>query len=127
MGDDINRWLEELGLGKYASLFNALPHLTQNDLQEFGLPIGPRKIVAAASANLAAPTLPTELAAADKSSGQPCKAERRQLTVMFCDLVNSTGLFAMERAGSGAELPCDRCLWYNSVQPGEAKWAFPGP
>ncbi len=99
MADDIASWLEELGLGKYANMFaeneitiDALPHLTQDDLKELGLPMGPRKIIAAAIADLAAPTSLSEKTGLDKSSGRPAEAERRQLTVMFCDLVGSTAL-----------------------------------
>lgn len=57
MAEDIGQWLEELGLGKFATVFaeaeitfDALPHLTQDDLKELGLPMGPRKIVSAAIA-----------------------------------------------------------------------------
>ena len=99
MADDITSWLEELGLGKYASIFaeneitvDALPHLTESDLKELGLPMGPRKIIATAIADLAAPTSLSEQAGLDKSSGRRGEAERRQLTVMFCDLVGSTAL-----------------------------------
>jgi hypothetical protein len=49
MADDIGRWLEGLGLGKYINLFaeneitfDALPHLTEDDLKELGLSVGPR-------------------------------------------------------------------------------------
>ncbi len=99
MADDIGRWLEGLGLGKYASMFaeneitfDALPHLTQDDLKELGLPMGPRKVVAAAIAGLAAPASPADTASAGISSGPRGEAQRRQLTVMFCDLVGSTAL-----------------------------------
>ena len=99
MAEDIGQWLEELGLGKFATVFaeaeitfDALPHLTQDDLKELGLPMGPRKIVSAAIAELAAPASPIEVVDTDKSSARRGEAERRQLTVMFCDLVGSTAL-----------------------------------
>ena len=55
---DIEGWLEQLGLGRYAAAFieneidrSVLPHLTEADLKEMGLPIGPRrKVLAAAEA-----------------------------------------------------------------------------
>ena len=96
MAEDTNSWLEQLGLGRYAALFaeqeitlDALWHLTEGDLKEMGLPIGPRRIVSAAIASRSAPAgiggrLPGEV--------PPVEPERRQLTVMFCDLVGSTAL-----------------------------------
>ncbi|MFQ5931961.1 MAG: adenylate/guanylate cyclase domain-containing protein [Nitrospiraceae bacterium] len=82
-------------LGKYVKVFaeneigfGALPHLREDDLKELGLPMGPRKVLLAAIAELEAveatqsDVAPTDLRAPD--------AERRQLTVMFCDLVGST-------------------------------------
>ena len=66
MADDIANWLAELGLGKYTGLFaeneitvEALPYLTENDLKELGLPMGPRKIIANGIVDLAAPTSPS--------------------------------------------------------------------
>ena len=101
MANDIRLWLEQLGLGKYAGLFaehgisfEALPHLTQDDLKEIGLPLGARRILQAAIANLAvsAATTTAEAGQADKPAHQRGEAERRQLTVMFVDLVGSTEL-----------------------------------
>ncbi len=96
MADDIRCWLEGLGLGKYAEVFteneitfHALPHLTDDDLKELGLPMGPRKIVAAAIASLAVPPARGETGTALEPRG---KAERRQLTIVFSDLVGSTAL-----------------------------------
>ena len=101
MDSDIGQWLEGLGLGKYALVFaeneisfDALPHLTQDDLKELGLPMGPRRIVAAAISQLAGPAAPADPVSAGKPTGQRVEAERRQLTVMFCDLVGSTALSA---------------------------------
>ena len=52
---DIDRWLEGVGLGRYADAFAAqeidldtLAHLTESDLKEMGLPIGPRRKLLAA-------------------------------------------------------------------------------
>ncbi|MHA1571774.1 MAG: ATP-binding protein, partial [Alphaproteobacteria bacterium] len=99
MDGNIGQWLEGLGLGRYAGAFaeneitfDALPHLTQDDLKELGLPMGPRRIVSVAIGQLAGPAAPTSPVSAGKSSGQRVEAERRQLTVMFCDLVGSTAL-----------------------------------
>ncbi len=59
MARDIGEWLGELGLGKYVEIFaeneigfGALPHLREDDLRELGLPMGPRKMLLAAIADL---------------------------------------------------------------------------
>ena len=55
MADDLARWLERLGLGKYAEILaehevsvRDLPHLTEDDLKDLGLPLGPRRRLLAA-------------------------------------------------------------------------------
>ena len=71
-----------------------LPDLSDSDLKELGLTLGDRKRLLKAIANLgAALTLP-QPAGPPTALPQSDAAERRQLTVMFCDLVNSTGLTA---------------------------------
>ena len=94
---DVRQWLEKRGFGRYAELFEAneidgeaLLALTDAHLKELGIPIGPRakllKAIAESSVNAAAP-------AADASAPPiDTVAERRQLTVMFVDLVGSTAL-----------------------------------
>ena len=108
MVDDVERWLDELGLAKYASVFLAeeidlldLQELTDADLKEMGLPIGPRRRVLKAVAELAAKTTdgpgPTRInvdPAVVQVTGTRNLAERRQLTIVFCDLVGSTELAA---------------------------------
>jgi class 3 adenylate cyclase/tetratricopeptide (TPR) repeat protein len=101
---DIATWLQSLGLGKYVAEFErneidfeALPHLTQSMLEEIGLPIGPRAKLLAAIAELGSSARSDP---ASKTVAQPTadlaiprpEAERRQITVMFCDLVESTRL-----------------------------------
>ncbi|HJS32538.1 MAG TPA: adenylate/guanylate cyclase domain-containing protein, partial [Alphaproteobacteria bacterium] len=106
MADDLERWLADLGLGQYAQAFadNAvglgdLPHLSDQDLTMLGLPLGPRRRLQAAIKTLAerpetssrpGPAIARD-AAKDGAVAQP-DAERRPLTVMFCDLVGSTDL-----------------------------------
>lgn len=103
MSGDIKQWLDELGLSQYAKTFSdnavsfeALPYLTEEDLKELGLALGHRRILQAAIKGLKEETgtakeVPrqqiTELA-------NHAEAERRQLTVLFCDLVGSTELSA---------------------------------
>jgi class 3 adenylate cyclase/tetratricopeptide (TPR) repeat protein len=96
---DVAAWLRDLGLGQYVGRFreneieaDVLPELTEADLEKLGLPLGPRKRILKAIASLgeAPKTSGTEsLALSPKDA-----AERRQLTVMFCDLVGSTALSA---------------------------------
>ena len=93
---EIGAWLGALGLGQYADAFEAeeiglaaLPHLTDAMLKELGLPMGPRAQV------LGAIRKRVSSDDGDKDSEAPQavrEAERRQLTVMFCDLVGSTEL-----------------------------------
>ena len=101
---DIRHWLEELGLGQYVDVFEAeqitrqaVSHLSEDDLKELGLPMGPRRIIKAAIADAldhdpSAGTSTREEPAATGVSHTDRKAERRQITVMFCDLVGSTAL-----------------------------------
>ncbi|MEM7252140.1 MAG: adenylate/guanylate cyclase domain-containing protein [Pseudomonadota bacterium] len=96
MASDITAWLTELGLEKYADAFieaevdlDVLPELEESDLRELGLPLGPRKKILRAAkevgANEPAP-------AADAAAAASNQGERRELTVMFIDLVGSTSL-----------------------------------
>src|SRR6202007_3391481 len=95
---DVGGWLRSLGLGQYEALFRAseidddiLPELTDVDLKELGVPLGHRKRLLKAISGLPAPET---LAAPSSSTGATPQdaAERRQLTVMFCDLVGSTAV-----------------------------------
>ena len=95
MANEIEQWLGELDLAEYVDAFKEhevglrdLPHLTDDDLKTLGLPLGPRRRLLAAAAALA-----KQIAAA--ASDEPAtrsQAERRQLTVLFSDLVGSTEL-----------------------------------
>ncbi len=97
---DIASWLSRLGLDKYIEQFianeidrDALRHLSDNDLKELGLPIGPRrKILAAIAAQVEETDREIGLAVAPQTASRRPQAERRQLTVMFVNLVGSTEL-----------------------------------
>ncbi|MGA2795454.1 MAG: hypothetical protein ABSE69_18415 [Roseiarcus sp.] len=106
---DVGSWLRGLGLGQYEAAFRdneidgkVLPKLTAEDLKELGVTaIGHRRTILAAivelSDPLAAPagvTKPGPAANPLAERTPPDAAERRQLTVMFCDLVGSTALAA---------------------------------
>jgi hypothetical protein len=98
-------WLEELGLAQYAEVFaeqaidfGVISDLTEVDLEKLGIPLGHRRrmlkaIGAFAGAARAADT--------DQAPVAPPRlsAERRQLTVPFCDLVglNGAGVRARSR------------------------------
>ncbi len=91
----LESWLKQTGLEQYGKLFadqevdfEVLRTLTEDDLRELGLPLGARKKLLLALARLGeqSPDNPRE-------DGLPsASAERRQLTIMFCDLVGSTAL-----------------------------------
>jgi class 3 adenylate cyclase/tetratricopeptide (TPR) repeat protein len=90
---DIARWLQEIGLAEHIETFRAekidaavLPTLSDADLRELGLPLGDRKKLRAAIDALATAPEPLPTAAARAA------AEQRHLTVMFCDIVDSTRL-----------------------------------
>ena len=106
---DIMRWLKALGLEQYEQAFRendvdaeVLPELTAEDLIGLGVTsIGHRrKLLAAIAALREKPTSRREkivpitvpVAKGDPSGLASSSAERRQLTVMFCDLVGSTAL-----------------------------------
>ena len=92
---DISTWLRGLDLAQYEPVFRenaidteTLPELTEADLEKLGVVLGHRKRMLRAIAALdTQPSVPPP-AAAPHAEG----AERRQLTVMFCDLVGSTAL-----------------------------------
>ena len=101
MASDVSEWLEGLGLGRYADAFgeneidlDALPYITEDDLKDIGIALGARRKLLAAIVELkpVAGQASEEAAAGDGLSSR--EAERRQLTVMFCDLVGSTELSA---------------------------------
>ena len=90
----IAHWLEDLGMAEHARLFaenridfSVLPDLTDQDLKDIGIPLGDRRKLLRAIAVLA-----------DAASGSSLPlhdaAERRRISVMFCDLVGSTALSA---------------------------------
>ena len=98
-------WLEKLGMSEYAQRFaenaidfSVLSDLTDQDLEKLGVLLGHRRKLLRAIANLegfekGAPALP--VAPAPSATQRAAEtAERRQVTVMFSDLVGSTALSA---------------------------------
>ena len=106
---DVGAWLRSLGLGQYEEVFRdngvdaaVLPKLTADDLKELGVAgVGHRrKIISAIEELNASSVISTEIAKPVSTpssvpvSAAPDAAERRQLTVMFCDLMGSTAMSA---------------------------------
>ena len=94
---DVAAWLRGLGLERYEAAFRdneidweALPKLTAEDLKDLGVVLGGhrRKLLEAIAA------LRRDVDATPEQAAAAPTAERRQLTVMFCDLVGSTALAA---------------------------------
>jgi class 3 adenylate cyclase/predicted ATPase len=95
---DIGAWLQSLGLEQYEAVFRAnavdaevLPELGEADLEKLGVLLGHRKKLLKAIAALRDNQSPAVHQPAE-GTHVASEAERRQLTVMFCDLVDSTGL-----------------------------------
>src|SRR6516165_342054 len=105
---DIVVWLRSLGLEEYEAAFRdnkinerVLPNLTQEDLKEIGVgPVGHRRILLDAiaalrsAASVKTPASDEATASSAPSAHPEDRAERRQVTVMFSDLVGSTALSA---------------------------------
>ena len=97
---DVAAWLSGLGLEQYAELFcdndidgEILRGMTADDLKELGISsFGHRRRLVAAITALGAAAPDAAVTAASPEASAPAEAERRQLTVMFCDLVGSTAL-----------------------------------
>ena len=103
---DVGGWLRGLGLDQYEEQFrdnkidaDVLPRLTVDDLKDIGVSVvGDRRRLLDAIAVIAGAGRPADLPASPTKSapskGLQASAERRPITVMFCDLVGSTSLAA---------------------------------
>lgn len=90
---ELRDWLRRQRFEQYAEIFEAndidldiLPELSERDLEQLGVSMGNRRRLRKALAERDAQ--PAEPSAADA----PGEAERRQVTVLFCDMVGSTAL-----------------------------------
>jgi class 3 adenylate cyclase len=98
MSGEVPAWLATIGLGRYAAGFaekavelRDLARLTQADIAKLVVPVADRRRLTRAIATLAAAAAETETPA--RHHGRVRRvAERRHLTVMFCDIVGSTAL-----------------------------------
>jgi predicted ATPase/class 3 adenylate cyclase len=93
----ISEWLTSIGLAEYAQRFgdnaidlSVLRDLTEQDLKDLGVLLGHRRKMLRAIAELKGDVLRTSQAGTKPAPRDG--AERRQLTVMFCDLVGSSAL-----------------------------------
>ena len=116
---DVGEWLRSIGLRQYESAFRdndidgeVLRSLTADDLKDAGVTIvGHRRKILTAIAQLL--PSPTAFSAAAEAERQPstvapthAAAERRQLTVLFCDLAGSTAMSARLRPASSTPALC---------------------
>jgi len=98
---DFELWLQSVGLEKYAQVFashdidlTVAPDLTEQDLEKLGLSLGHRRKFMAAAAKFRAASASSPVASAQAQTVDQLApaVERRQLTVVFVDLVGSTAL-----------------------------------
>ena len=117
MAIDVGAWLEQIGLGQYAGAFrdndidgNVLPALTAEDIDALGITsIGHRRRLLAAIEALreAAAGMQRPAPARSDRTAEPAEggaAERRLLSILFCDLVGSTELATRRDAGDFREI-----------------------
>ena len=99
--EQIAQWLEKLGMTEYAQRFaenridfSVLRDLTDQDLKDLGVVLGDRRKILRAISELAGAAPATSQVHAVTEPKLQDTAERRQVTVMFSDLVGSTALSA---------------------------------
>jgi class 3 adenylate cyclase/predicted ATPase len=100
----VAEWLEKFGLGQYAQRFaendisfSVLPDPTDQDLKDIGVSLGHRRLLLREIVNLGKTSgtpAPTPTATPAAASSAEATGERRHVTVMFCDLVDSTSIAA---------------------------------
>ena len=120
---DVEAWLRGLGLQQYQAAFRdneidgaVLRDLTADDLRELGVAsVGHRRKLLSAISELSAAS-DSVMATSSAQLPAPDAAERRQLTVMFCDLVGSTAMSArldpedMREVIGGYHRCCANCV-----------------
>jgi class 3 adenylate cyclase len=97
MTGQVAAWLEKVGLPQYLKPFSdygidfdVLPEITDRDLESMGVLLGHRRKLLRSIAELHCPT--SRLPALETKAAPTAEPERRQLTIMFCDLTDSTAL-----------------------------------
>lgn len=142
---DVCEWLKGLRLGQYEATFraqeieaNVVADLTEGALEEIGLPLAARKrlmrVIADLGSSASSPPRTEPKSDAMPTTALADAAERRNITVMFCDLIGSTGLAAgldaedwrslnqrLSRRGLGggdrARPPCAEKAWRRADDP----------
>ena len=97
---DLRAWLRKNKLEQYADAFEAndidldiLSELMEHDLEKLGVSLGNRRrLVKAIAKRAGGESATTPMLAPGLDSGVSSEAQRRQVTVLFCDLVGSTAL-----------------------------------
>ena len=99
MAIDIEQWLDNLGLSKYADVFaeneidlDAVGLLSEEDFKELGLPMGPRRKLLAAVDGIQFPTVSEKSETLDETILANNQGERRQVTALFADIAGFTRL-----------------------------------
>ena len=116
-------WLEKLGMSGYAGRFaenrridfSVLRDLTDQDLKDIGVVLGDRRKILRAISELAGAAPATSQVHAVTEPRPQHSAERRQVTVMFSDLVGSTAPSARSRASFCAAIEQHRVLSSRTV------------
>ena len=106
MAREISNWLSELGLGEYQEKFvenevdlDAARDLTEADLRELGIPMGPRKKLLRAIVGLTDGQFPPGREVQERLAEPQREAgERRQVTVLFADISGYTKLASPDHA-----------------------------
>ncbi|MGH8630609.1 MAG: adenylate/guanylate cyclase domain-containing protein, partial [Burkholderiales bacterium] len=99
----IRQWLADLGLEQYVASFerndvdmSVLPALSETDLEKLGISLGHRKRILLALQSCSSPQSSAPSPANERREraveSLTAEGERRQVTVLFCDLVGSTAL-----------------------------------
>ncbi len=93
--DSVKQWLARCGMERYATLFetseigfDVLPQINSSDLKELNIPLGDRLRILVAIDQLRNGGEPEEASPPEADTAP----ERRQITVLFCDLVGSTAM-----------------------------------
>src|SRR5271170_6387264 len=100
--NELREWLRRNKFEQYADAFEAndigldiLPELSERDLEQLGVSLGNRRRLLKAIAEGGGNVAPTKAVEAEPNTNAPqtsADAERRQVTVLFCDMVGSTAL-----------------------------------
>ena len=96
---DVRTWLSSLGLDQYETVFrehriepDVLPELTDQHLRDIGIPLGHRLRILRAVRQLTSDASGTARPVVAFEAPAQDGAERRHMTVMFCDLLGLTAM-----------------------------------